>query len=162
MDVSLAGGPQPASRPGRILIPGTARQLGTFGLFAPATGQRRILQVAGQPLAVKSAEGDLLWIGYRELTGCPAAARDFDSLAGRFGEWVVDGIPAPTDASGSPEGNPPEWKQFLELVDLLFASDVTLFLIGAALPVFGADNPLSRLPRVESDEELPAEHSSGS
>jgi hypothetical protein len=47
-------------------------------------------------------------------------------------------------------------------VDLLFGADVTLFLIGAALPEFGADSPLSLLLRVESDEELPAEHSSGS
>ena len=156
MTDSLAGSPEPAFRPGRIIIPGTARQLGTFGLFVPAPGQRRTLKVADKPLDVKSAEGDLLWIGYRELSG--AVAQDVASLAGRFAEWVVDGLPAPADAvAGSPE-----WQKFLDVVDALFAADVTLFLIGAALPDFGADSPLSLLLRVESDEELPAGPSSGS
>ncbi len=156
MTDSLAGSPQSAFRPGRIIIPGTARQLGTVGLFVPAPGQRRAVEVAGRTLDVKSAEGDLLWIGFRELTG--AAARDVASLAPRYGEWVVDGIPAPAD----PVGGAPEWQKFLDIVDLLFAADVTLFLIGAALPEFGADSPLSLLLRVESDEELEAGHSSGS
>lgn len=157
MTDSLAGSPQPALRPGRILIPGTARQLGTFGLFAPAPGQRRTVDVAGKPLAVKSAEGDLLWVGFREITGAAAPARDFASLAVRFTEWVVDGLPSPADAAGSPD-----WQLFLAVVDLLFAADVTLFVIGPALPEFAPDSPLSRLLRVESDDELPAEHSSGS
>jgi hypothetical protein len=155
MTNSLAGDPEPGLRPGRIIIPGTARQLGTFGLFAPAPGQRRTVQVAGTSLDAKSAEGDLLWIGYPELTR--VAAGDVASLAGRFPEWAVDGVPAPTDAvAGSPE-----WQHFLDVVDALFAADVTLFLIGTALPDFGKDSPLSRLLRVESDEELPAGHSSG-
>jgi hypothetical protein len=154
MTDSVAGGPQPAFRPGRIIIPGTARQLGTFGLFVPAPGQRRTLEAAGKPLDVKSAEGDLLWIGFRELSG--AATGDVVSLAERFGEWVVDGLP------GDAVAGSPEWQHFLDVMDLLFAADVTLFLIGPALPEFGADSPLSLLLRVESDEELPAEHSSGS
>ena len=154
MTDSLAGSPQSAFRPGRIIIPGTARQLGTVGLFVPAPGQRRAVEVAGGTLDVKSAEGSLLWIGFRELTG--AAARDVASLASRYGEWVVDGIPAPAEPVA------PEWQKFLHMVDRLFAADVTLFLIGAALPEFGADSPLSLLLRVESDEELQAGHSSGS
>jgi hypothetical protein len=150
-------GQQPDYRPGRILIPGTARQLGTFGLFEPAPGQWRTIDVAGNPLAVKSAESGLLWIGFRELTGGPSSARDFAALAARFGEWVVDGIPAPDIAVGAPD-----WELFLGVVDLLFAADVTLFLIGAKLPDFGADSPLSLLLRVESDDDLPEGHSSGS
>lgn len=74
-----AGVPLPAFRPGRILTPGTARQLGTFGLFVPAPGQRRTMEVAGHPLEVKSAEGDLLWLSFQALTDCPAAAVDFAS-----------------------------------------------------------------------------------
>jgi hypothetical protein len=157
MAASLPGGPQRPLRPGRIITPGTARQLGTFGLFAPAPGQRRTVDVAGRPLEVKSAEGDLLWVGFRELTGTAAPARDFASLAGRYREWVVDGLPSRSGATGYPE-----WQQFLDVVDLLFAADVTLFVIGPALPEFGRESPLSRLLRVESDEELPAEHTSGS
>ncbi|MDV8146661.1 hypothetical protein [Arthrobacter sp. B10-11] len=160
-DRPSAGAPHPTSRPGRILIPGTARQLGTFGLFVPAPGQRRTMEVAGHPLEVKSAEGDLLWISFRALAGCPAAAADFASLAARFGEWVVDGVPDPA-AAGAPAWNSPQWKQLLAVVDVLFAADATVFLIGKALPDFGADSPLSLLLRVESDEELPAGNSSGS
>ncbi|KQR82834.1 hypothetical protein ASF98_02205 [Arthrobacter sp. Leaf337] len=157
MSDAFDAGQQPEYRQGRLLIPGTARQLGTFGLFEPAPGQRRTIDVAGRPLAVKSAEGDLLWIGFRELTGGPASARDFAALAARFGEWVVDGIPAQAVAGGTPE-----WHLFLGVMDLLFAADVTLFLVSAALPDFGADSPLSVLLRVESDEELPEGPSSGS
>ncbi|MBP1135457.1 hypothetical protein JOE31_001689 [Arthrobacter sp. PvP023] len=157
MTGSPAETPQQAFRPGRIIVPGTARQLGTFGLFAPAPGQRRILDVAGRPLEVKSAEGDLLWVGFRELTGAAAPARDFASLAVRFREWVVDGLPSQAGAAGSPE-----WQQFLDVVDLLFAADATLFAIGPGVPELGPDSPLSRLLRVESDEEPPAAHRSGS
>lgn len=157
MTDAFATGQQRDYRPGRLLIPGTARQLGMFGLFEPAPGQRRTIDVAGKQLAVKSAEGDLLWIGFRELTGGPASARDLAALAARFGEWVVDGIPARAVAGGTPE-----WHLFLDVVELLFAADVTLFLVSAALPDFGADSPLSLLLRVESDEDLPAGHSSGS
>lgn len=157
MTDSLAGSPQSAFRPGRIIIPGTARQLGTVGLFVPAPGQRRAVEVAGGTLDVKSAEGSLLWIGFRELT-TGAAAGDVASLASQYGEWVVDGIPAPAE----PAAGSPAWRKFLDIVDRLFAADVTLFLIGAALPEFGADSPLSLLLRVESDEELQTGHSSGS
>lgn len=157
MSDAFGAGQEPDYRPGRILVPGTARQLGTFGLFEPAPGQRRTIDVAGNPLSVKSAEGGLLWIGFRELTGGPAPARDFAALAARFGEWVVDGIPAPDIAVGAPE-----WHLFLDVVDLLFAANVTLFLIGAKLPDFDADSPLSLLLRVESDEDLPEGPSSGS
>lgn len=158
MSDSLAGGRQSAFRPGRIIIPGTARQLGTLGLFVPAPSQRRTVEVAGREVDVKSAEGDLLWIGFRDLTG--PAAPDVASLAPRYGEWVVDGIPAPA-AADAPSGSP-EWDTFLDVVDVLFAADVTLFLIGAALPEFGAESPLSLLLRVESDDALAAGQSSGS
>lgn len=157
MSDAFDAGQQPRYRPGRLLIPGTARQLGTFGLFEPAPGQRRTLDVAGKPLAVKSAEGDLLWVGFGELTGVPASAGDFAALAARFGEWVVDGIPAQAVAGGTPE-----WRLFLDVVELLFAADVTLFVVSAALPDFGAGSPLSLLLRVESDEDLPEGPSSGS
>lgn len=169
MTGSSAGGRQPlagdahaAYRPGRILIPGTARQLGAFGLFVPTPGQRRTMEVAGEQLDAKSAEGDLLWIGFQELTGCRAPAGEFAALTARFGEWVVDGVPGPAAAGGAEGQYSAEWTRFLAVVDLLFATDVTLFLIGTALPDFGADNPLSKLLRVESDEELAAGHSSGS
>ena len=158
MTDSAEHGRQTGYRPGRIISPGTARQLGTFGLFAPAPGQRRTLDAGGTPLEVKSAEGGLLWIGFRELTARTVAAADLAALAARFGECAVDDIPAVTGARAFS----PEWARLLEVLELLFAADVTVFLIGAALPDFGAESPLSLLLRVESDEELAAGHSSGS
>ncbi|MBT2594359.1 AFG1/ZapE family ATPase [Arthrobacter sp. ISL-72] len=152
----LTGSHPRTFRPGRIIVPGTSRQLGAFGLFTPAPGQRRTVEVAGRPLSVKSAEGDLLWISFGELTAGNPAARDFDALAARFGEWVVDGVPGASDAAVSPE-----WRLFLDVVDLLFDRNVTLFVIGAVLPDVRADSPLALLLRVESDEELPDEQSSG-
>jgi hypothetical protein len=107
---------------------------------------------------VKSAEGGLLWIGFGELTGGTLSAAGLAPLAARFGEWAVDGIPASAD----PHSASPEWTRLSDVVELLFAAGVTVFLIGAALPDFGADSPFSLLLRVESDEELAAEHSSGS
>jgi len=151
----LTGSRPPAFRPGRIIIPGTPRQLGTFGLFTPAPGQRRTVEVAGRPLSAKSAEGDLLWISFGELTAGNPAARDFDALAVRFGEWVVDGIPGPSAAES------PDWQLFLDVAELLFDRNATLFVIGAVLPDVRADSPLALLLRVESDEELPDERSSG-
>lgn len=145
-------------RPGRMISPGTGRQLGTYGLFVPAPGQRRTLDVGGTSLSVKSAEGDLLWIGFRELTGGALAAADLAPLAARFSEWAVDGVPA----SAGPHATSPEWTRLSDVVELLFAAGVTVFLIGAALPDFGADSPFSLLLRVESDEQLAAEHTSGS
>ncbi|CAN7435329.1 hypothetical protein LJR078_002896 [Arthrobacter sp. LjRoot78] len=152
-----AVGSEPRVRPGRVLVPGTAKQLGAVGLFVPAPGQQRTLEVSGHPLAVKSAEGGLLWIGFRHLTGTPVAAGDFAALAARYPEWVIDGVPAPPAPAGSPE-----WQQFLDVVELLFDADVTLFLIGAALPPFSAGSPLSRLLRAESDEQMAEEFTSGS
>jgi hypothetical protein len=145
-------------RPGRTISPGTARQLGTLGLFVPAPGQRRTLNVGRTSLEVKSAEGGLLWIGFRELTGGTLSAADLAPLAARFGEWAVDGIPASAD----PHATSPEWTRLSAFVELLFAAGVTVFLIGTALPDFSADSPFSLLLRVESDEQLAAEHTSGS
>ncbi|QCO99307.1 cell division protein ZapE [Arthrobacter sp. 24S4-2] len=157
MTDSVEHSQQTGYRPGRIISPGTARQLGTFGLFVPAPGQRRTLDVGGAPLEAKSAEGGLLWIGFRELTAGTVAAADLASAAARFGEWAVDGIPAPADARAVS----PEWKRLSEVVELLFAAGATVFLIGAPLPGFGPDSPFSRLLRVQSDEELPAGQTSG-
>ena len=158
MTGSVEHSQQTGYRPGRIISPGTARQLGTFGLFVPAPGQRRTLDAGGTPLEAKSAEGGLLWIGFRELTAGTLAAADLAPLASRFGEWAVDGIPALADARAVS----PEWARLSEVVELLFAAGVTVFLIGAALPGFGQDSPFSLLLRVESDEDLAAKHSSGS
>jgi hypothetical protein len=156
MTDSVERSQQTGFRPGRIISPGTARQLGTFGLFVPAPAQRRTLDVGGMSLDVKSAEGGLLWVSFGELTGGDVPAAALAPLAARFGEWAVDGVTAP-----APHAMAPEWKRLSDVVELLFAAGATVFLIGAALPDFGPDSPFSLLLRVESDEELPAGQTSG-
>jgi AFG1-like ATPase len=145
-------------RPGRIIRPGTPRQLGTFGLFPPPAARQRTLTVAGRPLVVKSADADLLWVSFHQLVEGPVPAADCADLAAQFGTWVVDDVPAaPAGTAGSPA-----WQRFHALAEILFAADATLFLVGASPPVFGPDSPLSLLLRAESDEELAAKQESGS
>lgn len=162
MPESVENSPHPGLRPGRVISPGTPRQLGTFGLFPPSAAQRRTMTVADTPLEVKSAEADLLWVGFRQLVDGAASPADFAGLAEQFGVWVVDGVPSsPEGASGSASGSA-LWQRFSEVADVLFQADVTLFLVCALPPDFGQDSPLSLLLRVEADDDAAAEYASGS
>lgn len=158
MSDSVHNSPHAGFRPGRIIKPGTPRQLGTFGLFPPPASRRRTLTVAGRPLEVKNADADLLWVSFGQLAGGPVTAEECADLAAKFGTWVVDDVPP---AAGGNTGSP-AWQWFHALAEVLFAADVTLFLIGASPPVFGPESPLSLLLRAESDEELAAKQESGS
>lgn len=158
MSDTVENGPHAGFRPGRIISPGTPRQLGTFGLFPPPAARQRTLTVAGRPLEVKSADADLLWISFHQLSGGAVPAAECADLAAQFGTWVVDDVPA---AAGGTAGSP-AWQRFDALVEILFAAGVTLFLVGESPPVFGPDSPLSLLLRAESDEELADKQASGS
>ena len=147
---------------GRIIIPGTERQLGTYGLFPPSFAQQRTLKPVTQRFSAKNAEPELLWISFSELYAGQASKADYDALAGQHSTWVIDGVPAP-ETVGS-EQKSPAWHRFGTLVEVLYERDVTLFLIGAGLP---ADLPrvasrLSLLTWVESTEEAPVEGTFGS
>jgi hypothetical protein len=166
MPESVENSPHPGLRPGRVISPGTPRQLGTFGLFPPSSAQRRTMTVADTPLEVKSAEADLLWVGFRHLVDGAASPADFAGLAEQFGVWVVDDVPStPEGASGSAHdsaSSSAKWQRFSEVADVLFQADVTLFLVGALPPDFGPDSPLSLLLRVEAADDAAAEYVSGS
>lgn len=171
-----------AFRRGRIIIPGTARQLGVFGLFPPPPAQQRVLTTPTGPLTVRSAEPELLWTSFAQLCGGPAVP-DYRTLAAGYSTWVVDGVPSPaaggraSPASGVVQAAAEAaWQRFCEVVDVLYDADITLFLVGpglldwpaaVAVPVLPARlaraaDRLALLERVESDEALAAEHSSGS
>jgi cell division protein ZapE len=114
-------------RRGRIITPGTERQLGVFGLFAPPPSGHRTLVPTTQPLRVKAA-GDVLWVGFAELCGGLMSTADYLLLAAEYRVWVIDGVPSPAHESAA--GSAPAWQRFSNVVDVLYDEDVTLFLVG--------------------------------
>lgn len=163
---------------GLIITPGTDRQLGACGLFRPAPSQQRVVALPSQAIAVKNADPDIIWVSFAALCGSPLGAGDYLSLASGFTAWVIDGVPSPAVESAA--GSAAAWHRFLEVLDLLHERDVTPFLIGpgpldweaAAARTAGppSQDPsalvriadrLAVLRRVESDEQLEDEQSSG-
>jgi cell division protein ZapE len=156
------GAAKPAFARGRIITPGTEHQLGTYGLFPPSPAQRRTLTPTTLQIAAKNAEPELLWISFAELCDSRVSAADYEALASRHKTWVVDGVTAP-------EANPPPqqsaaWQRFRTLVDVLYAHDVTLFLVGSGLSADLARvaGRLSLLELVESADVLLVDPASGS
>lgn len=121
------GTARPPLAQGRIIIPGTERQLGTYGLFPPSSAQQRTLTPTRHQLTAKNAEPELLWISFAELCAGSASLADYRVLAGQHSTWVIDGVPAP--AADLP-GQASTWLRFGSLVDALCERGVTLFLIG--------------------------------
>lgn len=141
---------------GRVIVPGTVHQLGTFGLFKPPPSQGRVLNVSGAGLAVRLADAGLIWLSCGELCSGKVSAADAAALAAEYGTWVIDGVPGQNGADGA------VWQRFARLAAVLEDCDVTVFVIAAAVPTWGPENPLSRLALLESSEELPAEELYGS
>ncbi|BCW07389.1 hypothetical protein NtRootA1_35270 [Arthrobacter sp. NtRootA1] len=158
---------------GRIITPGTPKQLGRLGLFRPSLSQSRVLTPTTQPIVVKNADPDLLWVGFPELCAGLTSTADFLTLAHSFKTWVIDDVPSP--AGGDP-ASAPAWQRFSNAVDVLHDQDITLFLIGAGpldwdaepsggvLPVDLARiaSRLSLLGRSDNDDALAIEEAAGS
>ena len=162
---------------GLIITPGTDRQLGTYGLFRPAPSQQQVLELPSHDLAVRSAGPDLLWVGFAALCGGALGNADYGTLAGAFPAWVVDGVPSPAGEAAA--GAAAAWHRFLEVLDTLRDRDIMLILISprpldweaAAQPagppsdvaatLAGIADRLAVLRRVESDEQLQDEQTSG-
>ncbi|WP_281269639.1 AFG1/ZapE family ATPase [Arthrobacter silvisoli] len=121
------GGAKDGFRRGRVISPGTPRQLGAFGLFPPPPAEQRTLTPTTQPLPVKAA-GDVLWVAFAELCGGLMSTADYLALAAEYRVWVVDGVPSPGHESA--EGSAAAWQRFSNAVDVLYDEDVTLFLVG--------------------------------
>ncbi|MEV7660868.1 cell division protein ZapE [Paenarthrobacter sp. NPDC089316] len=114
-------------RAGRIVTPGTPRQLGRLGLFIPSASQSRVLTPTTQPIVVKNSDPDLLWVSFEELCGGLTSTSDYLALAETFTTWVIDGVPSPAEATAA---SAPAWQRFSNVVDVLHDQDITLFLIG--------------------------------
>lgn len=117
-----------AFRAGCIISPGTAEQLGRFGLFRPSAAQGRVLQPTTQPIVIKNSDPDVLWASFAELCGGLTSTSDFLALAGSFTTWVIDDVPSPIHSESA---TAPAWQRFSNMVDVLHDQDITLFLIGA-------------------------------
>jgi hypothetical protein len=142
---------------GRIIVPGTARQLGAFGLFRPSPHQGQAPR-EGQPgLAGDHSEGGVLWISLGELLEQNTPVEELTGLAAEYGTWVVD-ADVPEIVSGSSRLA----KRFVEVAGALEQYDVTVFLVSASPLNLDPANPLSTLALVESSEELPVEGIHGS
>ncbi|MDR6987639.1 cell division protein ZapE [Paenarthrobacter nitroguajacolicus] len=127
-----AGGTGPADgsevfRSGRVISPGTPRQLGRLGLFRPPSSQSRVVSPTTQPIIVKNSDPDLLWVGFEELCNGLTSTSDFLVLADHYKTWVIDDVPSPAKADSA---SAPAWQRFSNVVDVLYDQDVRLFLIG--------------------------------
>lgn len=162
---------------GLVITPGTERQLGAYGLFRPSPPQQQVLALPSGPLTAKSADRDVLWVRFAELCAGSRTDADYVALAGQFPSWVIDGVPSPGVPAAADSAA--AWHRFLDLAGVLHDRDRVLFLVGAgpldweeaarkpALPVEEASvftriaERLSVLRRIQSDEELEDEQTSG-
>jgi cell division protein ZapE len=153
---------KPGFAKGRIITPGTEHQLGTYGLFPPSPAQQRTLTPTTLRLTAKNAEPELLWISFTELCDSRVSATDYEVLASRHKTWVVDAVTAP-EADPSPQRSS-AWHRFSTLVDVLYAYDVTLFVVGSGLSADLARvaGRLSLLELVESADVQVVDPASGS
>ncbi|MFE4197420.1 cell division protein ZapE [Paenarthrobacter sp. NPDC056912] len=116
-----------AFRSGRIISPGTASQLGRFGLFRPSLSQSHVVTPTTQPILVKSAAPELLWVGFSELCDGLTSTSDFLALADSYTTWVIDDVPSP---GAENTASAPAWQRFSNVVDVLHDQDIRLFLVG--------------------------------
>ena len=148
---------------GRIIVPGTERQLGAFGLFRPspspgqATGEGQARGQTSWQAAVKHAEGGVLWISLGQLLEQNIPEPELTGVAATHETWVLD-----ADVPGKVSGSGPLAKRFVEVARVLEQCDVTVFLVSASPLPLDPANPFSALALVESSEELPVEGIHGS
>lgn len=113
---------------GRIIVPGTDRQLAAFGLFPPSSAQHGEVAAAAHTFTAKASDAELLWIGFGELCRLEASPAAYADLARRHPLWVVDGVPAPGSAGAVKDVG--AWAQFAAVLAVLAAEGTTLFVVG--------------------------------
>jgi cell division protein ZapE len=167
----------PALREGRIIVPGSSRQLAAYGLFHPQPDRHRALPSGSRTFDAKALEPDLLWFSFDELCAPGTSAEDYSVLAAGPELCVIDGVPAPEPADAGSWAE--AWEQFAAVLAVLAARNATLFVVGTGpmdwaaaasgaadarlrASLAGIDRLLAGLGRVESDEAIAVEGVSGS
>jgi predicted ATPase len=171
-------GPEaPVLREGRIIVPGSSRQLAAYGLFPPQPDRHRVLRSGSRTFDAKSLEHELLWISFDELCRPGISAEDYSVLAAGPELCVIDGVPAPEPADAGFRAE--AWEQFAAFLAVLAARNATLFVVGTKPMDWAAaaaaakdarlravltdtDRLLANLKRIESDETIAIEGISGS
>ncbi|MDR6792533.1 cell division protein ZapE [Pseudarthrobacter oxydans] len=174
----MAAEPEPPALPeGRILVPGSSRQLAVYGLFPPPPGRHRTVTAGSRVFAAKACEPELLWISFDELCAPGTSREDYSLLPAGAELWVIDGVPVPEPSDAGPRAE--AWDLFAAALAAAAARGTTLFVVGAAPMDWAAasrsaDDPglrsalaetsrlLAGLKRVESDETVAMEGVSGS
>lgn len=167
----------PVLREGRVIVPGSSRQLAAYGLFPPQPDRHRAFPSGGRTFDAKALEHELLWISFGELCAPGTSPEDYLVLAAGPELCVVDGVPAPDPADAGFRAE--EWELFAAALAVLAARSATLFVVGTRPMDWAAasaaakdarlgatladiDRLLASLKRVESDETIAVEGVSGS
>lgn len=162
---------------GRILVPGSSRQLAVYGLFPPAPSQHRRAGTGSRIFAAKACEPELLWISFDELCAPGTSMEDYSLLAEGAELWVIDDVPVPSPSDTGPRAE--EWERFAAALAVAAARETTVFVAGNAPMDWAAASRsaddarlrsalaeaarlLAQLKRIESDETVAAEGVSGS
>ena len=171
-------GPEPpVLREGRVIVPGSSRQLAAYGLFPPQPDRHRVLRSGSRTFDAKALEHELLWISFDELCAPGTSAEDYSALAAGPELCVIDGVPVPEAADTGFRAE--AWEQFAAFVAALAARNATLFVVGTKpmdwaaasaaakdarlrAAFTGVDRLLANLKRIESDETIAVEGVSGS
>ncbi len=168
---------RPVLPEGRILVPGSSRQLAVYGLFPPPPGRHRAAHAGSRVFAAKACEPELLWISFDELCAPGTSREDYSLLAAGAELWVIDGVPPPEPSDAGPRAE--AWELFAAALAAAAARGTTLFVVGTAPMDWGAASVsaddarlrsalaetarlLAKLKRVESDETVAVEGVSGS
>ena len=171
-------GPEsPVLRQGRIIVPGSSRQLAAYGLFLPQPDQHRILHSGSRTFHAKALEHELLWISFDELCAPGTTSDDYTGLAAGPELCVIDGVPPPEAADVGFRAE--AWEQFAAVLAVLAARNATVFIVGnrrmewaaassaaqdarLRASLDGIGRLLAGLKRIESDETVTVEGVSGS
>lgn len=162
---------------GRIIVPGSSRQLAVYGLFPPPVTRQRAVRAGTRAFAVTVHEPELLWVSFDELCAPGASSEDFSLLPAGPDVWVIDGVPSPEPSDAGNRAD--AWERFAAVLAVLARRNVTLFVVGTTPMDWVAASAraedarlqsvfqdigrlLAKLKRIESDEPVAMEGLSGS
>ncbi|MET8796719.1 cell division protein ZapE [Nocardia sp. NPDC004568] len=110
---------------GGYLWPGTGDQLARAGLVSPAPAEQQRVRLGARAVTARAVRGDAVWFDFADLCDGPYSTIDYLSLADRFRDWTLSGLP-PLSTTGRDAA-----QRFANLVDVLCDRDRRLHLVAA-------------------------------